>query len=190
MAFTVGDHEVRPLTADEVLRMVEAGILAEDERVELLHGVLTRMSPQGEPHMLVIERLNEWLAPGLVARRYRVRVQGPLSVPDPTSLPEPDIAVVDRDADLPSRPRTARLVIEVAVSSLRTDTRVKPALYASAGVPELWVVDVARSRVHVLTGPTADGYADERIAAAPERLQPRAVEVAPLDLEALFAGLA
>jgi len=54
MPLTVGDRDVRPLTADEVLRMVELGVLGEDERVELLHGVVTTMSPQSEGHAAVL----------------------------------------------------------------------------------------------------------------------------------------
>jgi len=65
-----------------------------------------------------------------------VRVQLPLRVPDATSLPEPDVAVVARDDLTISHPRTALLVIEVAESSLPVDTTVKPALYAAAGVPD------------------------------------------------------
>ena len=188
MAFALEDRPVRPLTADEVMAMVRAGILDGDERVELLHGVLTRMSPQDPPHSAPVQRLTTWLAPLLVAGSHGLRVQLPMRVPDRTSLPEPDIAVVERTSVV-EHPSTALLVIEVAVSSLLTDTRIKPALYAAAGVAELWVLDVAGRRVECFTDPRADGYAARRTVEPPERLTPQAVDIEPLDLAGLLAGL-
>jgi Uma2 family endonuclease len=189
MALTVGDRDVRPLTADEVLRMVEFGILSEDEPVELLLGVLTAVSPQSEEHAAVMQRLLRWLAPLVVAGAHDVRMQMPLVVPDRTSLPEPDVAVVERDDSSLAHPTTALLVIEVAVSSLRTDTRIKPPLYAAAGVPELWVVEPQGRRVRVFSDPRDGSYGLESRAGPDDLLQPRAVDVAPLDLAELFAGL-
>jgi len=89
-----------------------------------------------------------------------VRVQLPLRVPDATSLPEPDVAVVARDDLTISHPRTALLVIEVAESSLPVDTTVKPALYAAAGVPD-GVLGRRRPgrRLEVFTEPRGDVYA-------------------------------
>jgi Uma2 family endonuclease len=188
MALTVGDRDVRPLTAAEVLRMVELGILSEDERVELLHGVLTAMSPKSPAHATVKARLQEWLLPGVVERRYIVRTEDPLLVPDATSLPEPDLAVLEPGDYARRHPSTALLVVEVAVTSLRIDLEVKPALYAAAGVPELWVAEVARRRVHVLREPWPGGYADQTIAYAGV-LTPAAIEAGPLALRDLFAGL-
>jgi hypothetical protein len=109
MPLTVGDRDVRPLTAVEVQRMVDAGILAEDERVELLHGVLTAVTPQSEAHVAVLQRLHRWLAPLVVAGRHDVRLQMPFVVPDGTSLPSPDAAVVER-VDRLVHPTSARLV--------------------------------------------------------------------------------
>jgi Uma2 family endonuclease len=188
MAFTLGDRPVRPLTADEVLRMVDAGILGEDERVELLHGVLTAVSPKSPQHVAVKLRLVRWLS-SLDGDRYVVRTEDPLAVPDRTSLPEPDIAVVHRDDTTIAHPAAALLVVEIAASSLRTDTQVKPALYAAAGVPELWVVDVPGREVRVLREPAAGGYAAERRAGRAEALQALRVPAPPLALEDVFAGL-
>lgn len=189
MPLTVGDREIRPLTADEFMRMVEAGILEDGERVELLHGALTRMNGQSPGHVEVVTRLHRWLDPTGNADRFVVRAQHPLVVADATSLPEPDVAVVERGDYARRHPSSALLVIEVAVSSLRTDTTIKPALYAATGVPELWVVDVDGRRVKVFSDPGEEGYAGERVAGPDERLEPEVVDVPPLDLAALFAGL-
>jgi hypothetical protein len=81
-------------------------------------------------------------------------------------------------------------VIEVAVSSLRTDTRMKPPLYAAAGVPELWVAGVDARRVRVFAEPGRDRrYASESRAGPEGLLRPRALDVVALDLAQLFAGL-
>ena len=126
MALTLADRDVRPLTANEVLRMVDMGILAEDEPVELPPGALTTVSPRSEAHVAVLQRLQRRLAALVVSGTHDIRVQVPLAVPDPTSLPEPDVAVVERDDTTIAYPVTALLIIEVAVSSLLTDTAIKP----------------------------------------------------------------
>ena len=92
MAFVLGDRPVRPLTADEVLGMVEAGILSPKERVELLHGVLTEKSVKTPGHEEIKRRLVRWLNPA--NDDHWVRVEGAFIVPDRTSLPEPDLAAV------------------------------------------------------------------------------------------------
>jgi Uma2 family endonuclease len=189
MALTVGDRPVRPLTADEVLRMVELGILSEDEPVELLHGALTRKAVKTPQHEAVKARLVGWLAQGAGSGGYEIRVEACLVVPDHTSLPEPDLMAVAGGGDPLRHPATALLVVEVSWSSLRVDIGVKPALYAAAGVPELWVVDVPAGRVLVLTEPGETGYAQEHVVGSGEHLRPHALEIAPLAVDALFAGL-
>jgi Uma2 family endonuclease len=187
MRLTVGDRPVRPLTQDEVLRMVDAGILSEDEPVELLHGVLTAVSAKTPGHEQVKLRLGRWLAPGFADGRYDVRTEAPVAVPDRTSLPEPDLAVVERD-DTVAHPATALLVVEVAISSLRVDTTIKPHLYAAAGVPEYWVVEVGERQLRVFADPGPDGYSSTRTVRQ-GMLEPAAVEADPLDVAALLAGL-
>jgi Uma2 family endonuclease len=189
MPLTVGDRDVRPLTADEVMRMVETGILAEDEPVELLHGVLTAVSPKTPAHGVVLSRLLTWLGAGATAGRYTLRTEHPLSVPDRTSLPEPDLAVIAPGVDLTStHPRTALLIVEVSVTSLRLDATVKPALYAAAGVPEYWVVDVPGRFARIFSAPEPAGYGIELVTGS-GTIRPQHVDAPPLDLASLFAGL-
>jgi Uma2 family endonuclease len=188
MAFVVGDRPVRPLTADEVLRMVQVGILSEDTRVELLHGVLTQVSPMSPQHAEICMRLTRWL--DAAVPRFVVRGRFPLLVPDRTSLPEPDIAVVEPGDYLHVHPDGALLVVEVAYSSLVTDTKIKPELYAAAGVPDYWVVDVEAKRLRVFRDPQAEGgYARETVSGPVGLVEPLAVAVPPLDLAELFRGL-
>ena len=189
MALTVGDRDLRPLSADEVLRMVEAGILSADEPVELLQGVLTRVSPRSPRHETVKVRLQRWLAPGVVDGAHEVRVEAPLLVPDPTSLPEPDIAVVTPGADPLRHPTTAVLVIEVAVTSLRTDPASSPTLYAQAGVAELWVVDVDGGSIEVFREPRDGSYAARHVVGHGGVVQALQVSAEPLAVADLLAGL-
>jgi Uma2 family endonuclease len=185
MAFVLGDRPARPLTADEVMRMVEAGILDSKERVELLHGVLWRKAVKSPQHGALKQRLMHWL--GTSADR-EVHVEDPLVVPDRTSLPEPDIAVVPVGDYTRTHPAIALLVIEVALTSLKLDLNVKPPLYAAMGV-ECWVVDVAAKRVHVFRDPHPDGYASETVVGPEGLIEPLEVDVEPLDLADLFRGL-
>ena len=149
----------RKLTREEVLGMVEAGILGEDERLELIEGELLTMSPQGPPHRMlaiVIRRALE--------RAYgdRAHVQDHSTIDaGPHSLPEPDVAAV-RGAvrDYAERLPTGGdlfLVVEVSQTTRAHDRR-KAALYARAGVPVYWLVDLAPRTVTVYQDPGDDGY--------------------------------
>jgi len=149
----------RRITVDEYHRMIAAGILGEDERVQLVSGTLVAMTPQGGPHARVIQRLNRLLVRA-VGDDLVVRPQLPLTLVD-DSEPEPDLAVV-RAGDAESRerhPRTALLVVEVAGESLPLDRQAKAVLYARAGIPEYWIVNLAESTVEVRREPDpASGF--------------------------------
>lgn len=147
--------KLRPLRRVEFDRLVGLGMF-EGEKVELLYGRLVRMSPRGERHAFSITRLTERLVSGL-ASRAQVRVQLPFAASD-ESEPEPDVAVVARGDYLDGHPRRAFLVIEVAQTSADEDRRIKGALYASAGVPEYWLVNLAERVVEVFREPTGGGY--------------------------------
>src|SRR4051812_26255996 len=92
MAHVLGDSAGRPLTADEVMRMVEAGILGDGERVELLHGRLLEKRVRSPEHAWVKTRLARWL---MTSDAYEIRLEDPLRPPDGLWLPEPDVAVVE-----------------------------------------------------------------------------------------------
>jgi Uma2 family endonuclease len=145
----------RRIALAEYERMVELGFFV-NERVELIRGVIVRMSPQGPAHSSPVEKLTSLLLLAL-AKRAKVRCQLPLLGPG-DSVPEPDIAVVPH-ADYRTRhPSTARLVIEVSHTSREYDRDTKAPLYAEMGVPELWLVDVRRQTVEVRTEPADGSY--------------------------------
>ena len=148
MAITVDPRiTIHPIDVERYERMIDGGVFDETDRVELLKGVLSEMSPQGDEHARVIEWLTEELTVHARSGGYSVRVQLPLRLP-PASMPEPDLAVVARRAGRPAHPEHAWLGIEVSVTSQAIDLGVKAELYAAAGIDELWVVDVPTRTVY------------------------------------------
>lgn len=146
---------IRPLRRVEFDRMVQSGVFDEDEHIELLAGALVAMSPQGFLHSecsgelmtLLIKRLGD---------RAAVRAHSPFAAGE-YSQPEPDVAIYPPRRHVRSHPDEALLIVEVADSSLRRDRGLKSEIYAEAGVPEYWIVDLAHGTVEVRTAPQ-DGH--------------------------------
>jgi Uma2 family endonuclease len=135
---------------------VDAGTF-DGKKVELIDGRLVAMSPQGERHAFSVTRLTKLLVLAL-GDRADVRVQVPLAASD-ISEPEPDIAIVTPGDYLDDHPQRALLVIEVAQASLGNDRTAKKALYAAAGVPEYWIVNLEAGVVEVYREPRGETYA-------------------------------
>lgn len=146
-------ERLRRISVDEYHRIVEAGILGEDENVQLIDGVLVAMTPQGRRHAFVIQELTRLLVLAL-GENYRVLTQLPLAL-GPDSEPEPDLAVLRAEdaASSTHHPGTAALVIEVADESLRFDRGTKAPLYARAGIPEYWIVNLSETAIEVHRDP-------------------------------------
>jgi len=143
----------RLITVAEYHKMIQAGILGEDERVELLYGKIIPTSPVGSQHSTCVKRLNRLFSRS-VGDRAIVSVQDPIQIPD-HSEPEPDVALLrpplsTYEARHPL-PKEVLLIVEVSDSSLAKDRAVKLPLYASAGIPEVWLVDLAHSQIQVYT---------------------------------------
>jgi len=149
--------KVRLFTPDEVLRMVEVGVLGEDEPVELVEGRLVVVSPQGPIHSSMVGALANRLA-AAYGPGFTVREDKPLQLVD--GLPEPDVAVVrGGQRDYLARhpvPADVLLVLEVAVTSQKLD-RKKARSYARGGVATLWLLDVTARRLEVRSDPQPDG---------------------------------
>ena len=177
----------RRISVDEYHRMIEAGILGEDEHVQLIDGFLVAMAPQGSLHALVIQRLTTALVRA-VGNELAVRPQLPLSLPD-DSEPEPDLAVVRaEDQSRDHHPRRALLVVEVAADSLRLDRSRKAALYARAGIPEYWIANLEGPSVEVRRQPDTEAgvYRTSSVVAPGQALVAEAVPGVSIDVAALF----
>ena len=144
----IAPESPRPITRAEYERLAALGFF-EDERVELLYGVIVTMTPPDPMHAWVIERLTMLLVPKLVGRAV-VRIQSSYAASD-DSMPEPDVAIVPEGDHRKAHPSEALLMIEVSYSSLRKDRNVKARLYAECGVPEYWIIDVEARRIEVFT---------------------------------------
>ncbi|MBL8919211.1 MAG: Uma2 family endonuclease [Myxococcaceae bacterium] len=142
----------------------------ERERVELIRGVIVSMSPLRVAHNFTVMTLSELLTSALGRKRAWVRVQ--MTFRAGSSLPEPDLACVPRNRDYAhAHPSEALLIVEVADSSLNHDRATKAALYAEAGVPEYWVVDLADGLVEVRRHPRKGSYASCDVVLRGERLR-------------------
>ena len=167
--------QLRRFTVDEYCAMADAGILCEDERVELLDGEIIVMPPIGEPHEDGTTRLGSDLTYSLYERAW-VRVQNSVRLDD-YGLPEPDIAVVRLRDDYHRRrptPEDVLLLIEVADTSLEFDREVKLARYAAAGIPEVWVVNVRARQVEGYSDPVDGSYRSRRVVTAEGSISPLA----------------
>ena len=146
----------------EYHRMAEAGILGEDDRVELADGEIVEMTPIGWRHVRAVTVLTQLLAGALDG--YYASVQNPIVFGEREER-QPDLALVRADAlegALPGASDVA-LVVEVAETSLTYDKEVKIPLYARTEVPEAWVVDLAAGAIEVYASPVSGGhYADRR----------------------------
>jgi Uma2 family endonuclease len=163
-------REVYKLTAEQVLRMAEAGLLPEEGRTELLDGVLYHMT-KGELHNATATAVGRALRAPVdrAPRPHHVRADCS-NTADPHSLPEPDVTIVPGgvfDYGTTPPPLSAlALVVEVNYSTPEVHT-LKLALYARAGVPVYWVVDVLERQVVEYTGPNGRGGYDHRVVRRP-----------------------
>jgi Uma2 family endonuclease len=150
------------LNVDDYHRMAEAGILGEDDRVELIDGELIDMAPIGQGHAGVVNGLNHALFMAFGGQAI-VSVQNPLRL-DRLNEPQPDVVILRPRDDFYQHgarpgPADVLLLVEVADSSLRYDRTVKLPLYARAGIGEVWIVDLRRRVVDVYRTPAGGGYA-------------------------------
>lgn len=177
---------VHRFSLEEYHRLIDAGGFDEDARVELIDGLLVDMSPKTAPHENAIAWLNQLLVLSVDLDRFEVRVSAALTTGN--SEPEPDIIVIERDAPRPYHPGTAALIIEVAVSSQRRDLRHKPPIYAGAGVPDYWVVDLDAGRVVVHGSPRDGAYDRVEIMGAGGELVASRLELPPISVAELLAS--
>jgi Uma2 family endonuclease len=148
---------VHPLTVTDLYAMLEAGILEEDDHVELLDGVLVEMSPQSPQHAYALRTLTMLAGPVAAAAGLVLSIQGPLDVSSPITLPEPDFAIVPV-TPIDRHPSGALLVAEMGSTSLRIDLGPKARIYAEAGVPDYWVLDVKRREIVVHREPSGSRF--------------------------------
>ncbi len=146
---------VRRFTVDEYHQMIQAGIIGEDDNVELLEGWIVPKMGRNPPHDTAVSIVTDILPPLLPKGWFR-RVQS--AVTTTASEPEPDLAVIrGTQRDFWSRhpgPADMALVIEVSDSPLSRDRTIKGPIYAAAAVPVYWIINLVDSQIEVYTDPT------------------------------------
>ncbi|NCC34245.1 MAG: Uma2 family endonuclease [Chloroflexia bacterium] len=147
-------------TVHDYTLMRQAGILTEDDRVELLDGEIYVMSPIGPLHVGIVNKLNRLLSL-LVGTAGIVSIQNPIRLSD-YSEPQPDIAILSPRDDFYTRalatPDDVLLVIEIADSSIEYDRDEKLPRYARSGICEVWIIDVHKLVIEQYTQPVQDEY--------------------------------
>ncbi len=177
--------ELHRLSIEEYHRLIASGGLEEGARFELIDGLLLDMSPKSPEHEKAIRWLTDWIIYRLDRARHQLMVCGALTIG--TSEPEPDLAIIQRPGPRFEHPSSARLVIEVALSSKERDLELKPDLYAGA-VEEYWVLDLQARHV-VVHRDGADGvYRQVETVAPPEDLSAQALDLGRLPTGELFAA--
>lgn len=173
-----------PLSRAQFDLLVTLGAINEDERVELLHGAVVQMSPQDTNHSYCITKLAGilWKHCG---SKNEVVVQGPFAASD-TSEPEPDLCVAPRRARWSDHPSEALLIVEVAGASLRRDRTIKARIYAAAGVPEYWVVNLREEVVEIFTRPSATGYRKHEVRRRGAQLRPHLLKSVKASVSAIL----
>jgi Uma2 family endonuclease len=167
--------------------MAEAGILGEDDRVELIEGEIVQMSPIGSRHVAFVMNLGRLLTLRLGERAF-VSVHSPVVLTADTD-PQPDLAVLRPRAYKERKPHAddVLLLIEAADTSLAYDRTTKLRLYARAGIPEYWIVDCTAESVEVHRDHGGESYRDVVRVNAAATLRLQALPDMELTLAEIFA---
>lgn len=165
------EFEPHRFSADDYESMISAGILTDDDRVELLGGEIVEMPPIGPAHNWSTNALN-WLFSRRLGERVIVQVQGPVRL-SADSEPQPDVALLRPPLGMyhgrNPMPDEIYLLVEVADTSLGGDRLLKIPFYARSGIPEVWLVDLAGGAVERFRDAHPDGYRQrERLERADE----------------------
>ena len=178
----------RRFTVDEYYLMAQAGILHEDDRVELLEGDIVEMAAIGSRHAACVKRLNRILSEGLRGRAI-IGVQDPVRLGE-HSEPQPDLTLLRPRPDFysDSHPESADviLLVEVADTSEDYDREVKMPLYAQNGIPEAWLVDLSSRSIQIYRAPSPEGYRDIQQAGQGQSIAPQALPDLEMVVEEVF----
>lgn len=187
MVTAIDTLNLRRFTVDEYHCLGQAGVFAPEERVELIRGVIRKMSPKGKRHVIAVAKANRIFTVGLTGKAS-VLIQDPLIKQGWHSEPEPDLVLMS-NPDLETygtEDSSVLLVIEVADSSLDYDRTTKAPLYAEAGIPEYWIVNLAEDRVEIYRNPSQGRYRDTSVLEPGSRIAPLAWPDLRIDVSQLI----
>lgn len=183
----------RLFTVDEYYAMADAGILTQEERVELIDGEIIVMAPIGDEHAASVDTGNYLFAPLVIAERATIRVQAHLRLAT-RNQPEPDLMLLKWRDDFyrhqAPRADDVLLLVEVSDSSLSYDRTVKLNLYARFNIPEVWIANIPTRVIEVYTDPIDGEYATSRIYRPGESVTPTAFNDMQLPVSRIIGALA
>jgi Uma2 family endonuclease len=159
--------EPRRFTSKEIQAMLRTGILHEDDPFELIDGRLLREEPKTDSHVACINRLNRLLFQ-CISSEIVLSVQNPVRI-DEYNEPEPDL-VLSTALDRAPEPDDVVLLVEVADTTLTYDRETQLPLYAQAGIPEVWIVNLAEAQVEVHREPSGSVYRTRHLAGPNDRV--------------------
>ncbi len=174
-----------PFTREQYVRMAHADVFAPDHNAELLCGGIYLRDSQSPAHAWALQRLNAKLVRAL-GGSADVFVRASLAA-GADSMPDPDLYITRPNADATDYPDHALLVVEVADTSLATDRDIKGPLYAAAGVPEYWIVDLTHQVFEIYRDPRNGRYASLVTLGLGEFAHAIAVEGLSVDIAAVLA---
>ncbi len=159
-------------SVDDYYKMIEMGMIEDYEKAEIIDGEMVPKMTIGDRHAMAVNRLNRMLAAAL-SESIMLSVQNPLRIGD-FDEPEPDIVLADLakyDGKRHPQPAETLIVMEVADASLRNDRAVKLPMYAKAGIPEAWIVNLRDNAVEIHRRPDFDVYQEVKIFKSGERVR-------------------
>lgn len=191
----VAERPLHRLSLDEYHWLIEQGFFQPEDRVELIEGILVDMSPLGPQHADAVDALMEELVTK-IKRRARVRIQQPITLPELSTEPEPDFVLATRTQAYRTKhplPADVLLIGEVSDSTLAYDRGKKLRLYAAAGIPEYWIVNLVNNVLEVYRDPMGSGSSADyktKLTYQPNaKVAPAALPTCRIDLNIVFFGL-
>jgi len=179
----------RLVTVDEYDRMAEAGILGEDDRVELIEGEIVEMVPIGSAHVGCVMRLHNRLLSLEYHHKALIGMQNPIHL-NPMSEPQPDLMLLKPREDFYEQshptPSDVLFVVEISDSSQEYDRLMKIPLYGKASIPETWLVDVRKKIVEIYTQPSEAGYQTVQTSIPGDTISPLAFPDLTISVNDLF----
>ena len=177
-----------PITAEAYHKMAEVGILPDNIHVELINGVIYDMSPIGNEHNELVDRLTKILILSL-GEKARVRVQGSilLNKTEREGEPEPDLTLLKPKSyyDTSATADDVYLLIEVSDSTLEKDHKLKLPFYAANEIPEVWIINIPEKSIEIYQNPVNGNYTNTRTALKPGTYTPSILPGSPIDLSDL-----
>lgn len=176
-------------SSERYLELIGSGKLGPEDKLELINGIITAMSPAGPKHDFTIMRLTRHFAP--LIDRYDLLIQGTVHIASGQVF-DPDLALVQRRDDDTYKhrhpgPDDIPLIIEAAASSMKRDAQVKMPIYAAAGIPEYWIADFENQTLIVHREPTDNGYGLIQKFTGQTQVSPESIPALTLTPASIFA---